>query len=441
MLKRHRKTLELYASVLPKNEYEALRAWLTTFWPFQINWLLETARKAIVNKSRQIGYSHTTAAVAVLWAVFHGETTTIISKGQNESTEVLEKVAAHRDILVALGSKLAQPTRNNATEIRVISGGRVIALPSSGGRSFTGNVILDEFAYHQHPDKVWDAAIPVASRGNFRVRIISTPNGVGNLFHQVFTDPEAGKGWAKHEVTIDQAVADGMEVNWDDLWSDAHGDKRLFDQMYKCSFLDGQLQYIASGYVESAREKERPETSGHAFGGLDIGRTNDRTELYVMQSGEDGRDHVVYKDSCKRTSSDDIKRIVRQAFQSYDLRGLAVDASGLGTFPAEDLQTVHGVDRVLAVDFTPKVKEELATGLYHVFTNDLIRIPHADAVLSRDICSIQRIITTAGNIQYASPRNSQGHGDSAWALALAVYAKSQMPVFDYGPAPSALGLF
>ena len=73
--------LETIRPALPPNEWAALTAWLTTFYPFQLEWLLEPARFALYLKSRQIGASHTTGAWSVLHGAFLGETTTIISVG------------------------------------------------------------------------------------------------------------------------------------------------------------------------------------------------------------------------------------------------------------------------------------------------------------------------------------------------------------------------
>ena len=156
-------SLGLYEQALPAHEFAALKAWVGTFYPFQREWLLETAPHAICNKARQIGLSHTSSAVADLWGVFHGELTTVISIGERESAEVLDKAKKHAQVLQRLGSTMARTVAENATEIRFESGGRVLALPSTGGRSFTGNVFLDEYAYQEHAAKVWDAAAAVTT--------------------------------------------------------------------------------------------------------------------------------------------------------------------------------------------------------------------------------------------------------------------------------------
>jgi phage FluMu gp28-like protein len=419
--------LSRYRKTLPRREYAALEAWFSTFWPFQRPWMLDRSDMAACNKARQIGLSHSTAGLLVLWAAFHGETTTIISVGDRESGEVLDKCKLHRDVLVKLGSRMAAKGHTeNKSELTFASRGRILALPSTAGRGFTGNIFLDEFAYYENRKKIWDAALAITLLG-FRARVSSTPNGVGNEFHQLITDPQVSEGWSKHEIPIHEAIRWGYPVDLDKCWKLAKGDPRLFGQLFECKFLDGELQYIPTEFVERAREDFPPETQGYAFAGLDIGRTADRTELRVIRAGVDGRYHVVAQDTCKRTSQPDIDRMVRKAFQTFNIRRLCVDSTGIGAFPAEGLQRQHGRARVEPINFTLQSKEALATALYTVFAGDKIKIPRADVQLFDDICSVQRKITDAGNVQYDAPHTDAGHADSAWALALAVFAASMQP--------------
>lgn len=425
---KHHRTLDLYKQGLPSNEYAALHAWLTTFYPFQLDWLLEPSQLAVCNGSRQTGKSHTTAAVGVLWGAFHGELTTIVSIGQQESDEVLLKAKQHRQLLNELGSRMATSGGlDRASGINFESGGRILALPSSGGRGFTGNVFLDEYAYQQHADKVWDAAIAVTMHG-YKARVASTPNGIGNAFEQLWSNPEMNKGWSKHEISIHRAISDGMKVELDHCWSIAKGDPRLFAQLFECSFLDGALQYIPTRYVDGCiYDGPKVPTTGHAFAGLDIGKSIDRTELYVVQYGVDGHLHVVHRDSCKRTEQEDLDRMVATAFKRHDIRKLCVDATGMGSFPAEAMQKKYGRARVEPVMFTLQSKDFLASILYLAFAESKLRIPKEDEQLRTDVCSIQRIVSDAGNIKYEAPRTDAGHADKAWSLALALKAAGLMP--------------
>src|SRR6185312_4295453 len=104
-----------------------------------------------------------------------------------------------------------------------------------GGRGYTGNVLLDEFAYHANPKKIWDAAAAASLLG-FRLRVLSTPNGRGNLFHDICTNPVTNAGWTIHRVTIDEARAQGHVVDEARCWKIALGKVSLYNQLFKCKF-------------------------------------------------------------------------------------------------------------------------------------------------------------------------------------------------------------
>jgi phage FluMu gp28-like protein len=442
--------LEPYRRALPKNEIAALDAWLSTLYPFQLKWLLEPADLACSVKSRQIGLSHTTGAVGVLWGAFRGELTTIISKGELESTEVLHKAKLHAFVLESLGSKMAVTTRSSGTEISFASGGRILALPSSGGRGFTGNVFLDEFAYQEHASQVWDAAAAVTMLGG-KLRVASTPNGMGGEFYELIDRTKGGEtAWAYHEIPLSLARAQGYPVDEAKCKELAKGDPRLWEQMFNCSFIDGNMQYIPSDYVTRCCADDLSAPNGEYYGGLDIGRENDLTVLMVVRYvsvkvGKESRSVrvVVHVEFMKRTDSDGLEAMVDRAFARFKLRRLCIDATGLGTFPAERIQKKHSErvmtswrrPRVECIQFTPTMKETLATGLYASLTSESVKLPRTDASLPgcppgsaedirKAITSIRRVVTQSGNVTYDAPRTSKGHADHAWSLALALHACS-----------------
>lgn len=339
-------------------------------------------------------------------------------------------------VLLALGSRWAQPGRDTATLLTFRqSGGKILALPAtSGGRSFSGNVLLDEFAYHgTHAKDVWDGAGGTITRG-FKLRVMSTPNGVGNMWHEIYTDPKQNKGYNLHEVTLQEAIDQGLEVDMDECWKNARNDPRVFDQMFNCKFLGGDLQYIPTDAVNACSTDDLYTFDGYYYAGLDIGRTADKTVLIVVRKDPvSGVRTVARIVSCKRTDSTRLENIVAEAFTKFKIKRLCVDSSGIGAFPAERIQRRHGRTRVEAVTFTLQSKEELATSLYSAFTERTVRIPQTDgaihdlqanaaAALRQDVCSIRREITAAGNVRYDAPHTDSGHADSAWALALALHA-------------------
>ncbi len=431
---------------LPREEWLPVRAWLSTFYVYQLEWLLDWERFSLLNKARQIGASHTYAAAAILWAMF-GETTTVVSVGEREAIEVLDKARGHAKALELLGSKWAKLVTKTATEIRLASGGRVLALPStSGGRSFSGNVLLDEFAYHVHPDKVWDGAGGTVLHG-YKLRVMSTPNGVGNLWYELLTDPERSKGFRIHEVTLDQAIADGLKVDLDACWKQARNDPRVFDQLFRGKFLDNDLQYIGSDLIKAATvTAEELITSGNCYGGIDVGETRDKTVLLIVRRSSKTR-AVIHCESHGRTDDPLLDDLAQKAFTKFGVRRLCIDATGVGAMPSIRMQKKFGHSKLEPIKFTLNIKEDLATGLYAVMAANELQIPkqyivgNGDeaALLRDDICSIRRLVTQAGNVRYDAPRTAKGHADRAWALMLALHGAARET--QYGGVTNGGGMF
>lgn len=418
------RVLRILERNLPRFEWDAVGLWVSQFYGYQQNWLLDQSDFATLVKARQIGGSFTYAAATVLWGLL-GEESTVVSIGERESVEFLGDAKRHAAVLETLGSRWAK-AKPTITDLRLASGGRVIALPStSGGRGYTGNIVLDETAYYQRPEAVWDAAAP-STMHEGRMRVLSTPNGVGNLFHRLVTEEGPERGYRSHRVTLEQARKEGMRVDMAKCWQMARGDARLFAQLFACEFLDSAEQYIPTEAVNAAVRDVCELEEGECYAGLDIGYTNDLTALIVVRQDAFNHCWVQSITTCKRTKWEAQQELVEESFHAYGWKRLCVDATGMGTVPTELLQTRYGEQRVEGVTFTAQAKEGLATGLYQAFNDKMIRIPN-DPLLINDICAIRRMITSAGNVRYDATRTDKGHADRAWGLALAIHACSNEP--------------
>ncbi len=74
------------------------------------------------------------------------------------------------------------------------NGSQIKASTTSGdaGRSEALSLlVIDEAAHVDGLDELWTGLYPTLSTGG-RCIALSTPNGVGNWFHQTYTDAEAG---------------------------------------------------------------------------------------------------------------------------------------------------------------------------------------------------------------------------------------------------------
>lgn len=334
---------------------------------------------------------------------------------------------------------MAMPGRkDNESTLTFDSGGRILAMPSSGGRSFSGNVFLDEFAHQPHSGKVWDAASAVTMLGG-RLRVIATPNGVGNDFEQLWKKIRSGKlsGWASHEIPLQRAIDEGYPVDIEHCRNViAKGDPRLFDQFFNCSFLDSNFQYIPSELFAGCVGDWPILAGGQVYAGLDIGETRDRTVLVIVRRRGNKR-QLLHMETHAKTDDALLDSLVKKAIKDFGATLVCADSTGLGRFPSQRMAETWG-RRFEGVDFTVKSKEDLATGLYDAVARHELELPTTYLsqgvdempLLRDDVYAIRREVTSSGNVRFVAARSEKGHADRAWALMLALHAAGSMsPMF------------
>ena len=167
-------------------------------WPAQVRvlWALMTTRLVIILKARQLGISWLCCWYALWLCVYQpGKTVLLFSKGQDEANELLRRVKVLYERLPEwMRQALRALRKSNTEELAWANGSRIRSLPasSSAGRSFTASlVVLDEAAFLQFADAIYTALKPTIDAGG-QLIILSTANGIGNLFHQLWTKAVAG---------------------------------------------------------------------------------------------------------------------------------------------------------------------------------------------------------------------------------------------------------
>jgi hypothetical protein len=164
---------------------------------YQDDLLRDPARRIIVAKSRQIGISQTVAFI-VAAEMLGGGTALVVSRDQGAAAEFLAYVRT------ALVGDPAAPDldTDNAYELTLPNGGRAIAQPATrkAGRSIAATlVVLDEQAWQEYAALIWTAILPTLATTNGRLIVLSTPNGYGNLFHQLWQGAKHGESeWSPH---------------------------------------------------------------------------------------------------------------------------------------------------------------------------------------------------------------------------------------------------
>ncbi len=179
--------------------------------PFQLPIFRDRSTGILVlHWSRQIGKSFVLAA----WAVDRlltrpGRLVTVLSNSRDNGAEFVAKCAEvcrlngteYKSVDKSRGVQF----QNMRMEVRIRAEGKVgrikvLAANPRTARGFSGDLILDEFAFHEDSQAIWEAAEPIlASNPDYMCRIASTGNGRHNLFYRMTANLPHVEMWEKAE--------------------------------------------------------------------------------------------------------------------------------------------------------------------------------------------------------------------------------------------------
>jgi phage FluMu gp28-like protein len=167
------------------------------FRPFQRRIFQDqTTGILILHWARQVGKTHVLAAWAVQRLLRHpGRLVVVLSNSKENGAEFAQKCA---DLTVRMGALPEMEDlspdlsyRNMRYEVRITVQGKVgrikvLASNPRTARGFSGDLILDEFAFHEDSAAIWGAAEPFfSSNRDYLCRISSTGNGKHNAFYRL----------------------------------------------------------------------------------------------------------------------------------------------------------------------------------------------------------------------------------------------------------------
>ena len=324
--------------------------------------------------------------------------------------------------------------------IEFANGTKIHALSSNpkGFRSKGGKVVLDEFAHHDNQDDLWKAARPCITWG-FPLRILSTHNGKNCRFYKFVEEIQRGKlKWSLHTTPIQLAVDEGLvdkilnkkateeeKQAWlEDQRSNCF-DENTWLQEYCCEAIDEATAFLTYDLINTCEYDNLiipiEDLTGDLFVGMDIGRKKDLTVIWLLEK----LGNVKYTRLVKileKTPFHIQEEVLFHILKHKNLRRCCIDSTGLGMQLAESAQRNFGKYRVEAINFTNKVKEELAYTLRTNFEDKTVYIP-SDMEIREDLHSVRKVMTSSGNIRFdVVATDARGHADRFWALALALHS-------------------
>lgn len=410
--------------------------------PYQRRWLADARRFKIACWARQTGKTTTTTLEAVLdcleaEAQGRARRWTILSSKQDRARDAIEDgVKRHLNAFKIAFEALEQPFATDETvfEVRLPAGSRIRAVSANPAtaRGMTENLILDEFAHHKDNRAIWTALFPVVSRRELKLRVISTPNGRGDKFYELFTSPELADLWSRHRVDIHQAVADGLPRDVAELRRGI-ADPVAWAQEFECEFVDEATAWLTHDLIAACEHPDAGDPSRYGgrpcYVGMDIGRRQDLTVIAVLED-VDGvlwcRELVELRGSTFAGQLAELDRVL----DTYRVHRVAMDQTGMGEMPVEEARRRHGSYRIEGVLLTGPRRLDLATALRERIEDRTLRIPGRLA-LRQDLHAVRRVVGPTGAPRLVAERDEHGHADRFWALALACGA-AHRPRLDLG---------
>lgn len=464
---------------------------------YQKRWIADESQLKIAEKSRRTGITWAEAADAALTASMSveagGEDVFYVGSTKDMAREFIDAVAMWARAYSCACEEVAEEVFDDEGKdilvyvVNFASGLKVKALSSnpSNLRGMQGTVIIDEAAFHERLAEVLKAALALTMWGS-KVRLISTHNGVENLFNQLINDSRAGKKrYSIHTITLDAACADGLykricqvkKREWsqeaEDEWKagllkDTATQEDALEE-YQCVPKNGGGAYISRGLRERAACIDGPVlgfTGSTAFNQANesarMGEMEEWLEEHVLPElqkldprlrhslGEDfarSGDLTVFAPVASQT---DTKRRVpflvelanvpfKQQEQALyyicdrlpNRDGIFLDARGNGQYLAEQARYKYGSE-VEEVMLSVAYYRENMPRFKAAFEDDEIMLPkHEDVITDLGQIQIFRGVPGIDDKRTTGSDGNKRHGDSAVAIFLGFLAsKADLTRYD-----------
>jgi hypothetical protein len=283
-------------------------------YPFQEDVLTDfrTNRFSIINKSRQLGISTLAAGYALHTMLFNKDKTVLCLATKQETAKgMVDKVQFMYNNLPGWLKGNKKPISDNKLSLKLANNSQIVATSaaSDAGRSYAVSLLLiDEAAFIEGIDKIYTSIKPTIATGG-RIIALSSPNGIGNWFHRMYT-----------EATLKKNDFKAIELKWDlhpdrdDVWyqtEKSNMSTREFAQEYDCDFLGSGNSVVDPERLKWYEENFICEPLEKRFMGGDfwVWQYPDYSKQYIVTADVargDGSDysafHVIDVEACEQVA-------------------------------------------------------------------------------------------------------------------------------------------
>ena len=307
----------------------------------------------LMRKFRQAGATTICAAYALWYIIFHEDKNVmVVSIGDRESRDFMDRATNMYDDLPGW-LKPAEVERNKHV-IKLSTGSKIKAQPAGAGRGESVSLlIVDEAAFIDNMTEFWMAIYPTISTGGSAF-ILSTVNGMANLYYELYRDAELNKNtfniinihWREHP-------------DYNEKWAEetrSNVGERTWLQEYEGEFLGTGETFIDGGTLQKVKtqvsekfykrhynmmrvwEEPRPYHTYLLAADTSFGRDRDYSAFHIINlyNGEQ-----VAEFYSNRVGLNDFAKIIVDEGLKYNTCFVCPERNGLGLALIEQLFEFH----------------------------------------------------------------------------------------------------
>jgi len=389
------------------------------FFDYQRRFLEDESLFRFALKARQIGFSWLIAWEALERAMRLGRDQTFASASFRQTSQIRKYVRQHARNYFGLKLKGTEVVRlPNDAEIHFLA-----ANPATA-QGFSGDVYFDEFFWMPRAREMFENAAAIATLGDYRITITSTPSVVSHYGYELWDDTRSELNISRHVYTIVDAVEGGNHLVRLDKILGLYPPEAL-RRLFMCEFLDDAGSVFTFDEV-MACVRDDPglfeRTDGETvWGGMDISRQRDDTSIQLLAVDQTHGAPLFtwrHRELWQRIPLPEQEVRARHVMEEWQPERFCIDATTIGWHLAEAMQGEF--DGVELVTFRPKTKAELVTNAQRIVQERRLRLPFDQRLIDSFLAIKRKSLET--DVGYEADSNSSiGHADDFWALALALY--------------------
>lgn len=243
-------------------------------------------RFVTVLASRQCGKT-TITTIYALWntCFYDDQRVIIVANKENTAINIFKRIRMAYEMLPNyLKPGVKEYGKTGVTFANGSSIG-ISTTTSTAARGDSASILcIDEAAFIEphFMDEFWKSVIPIVSSGKkTKIFMVSTPNGTGNKFYEVYSGAEKGtNGW--HAERIDWWDVPGRGEKWRKQMVAALGSDEAFQQEFGNTFLDAGNSAVGASVIERFKEQKKPTIWVGEEGCYKVYEKPDPSKLYVI---------------------------------------------------------------------------------------------------------------------------------------------------------------